>query len=76
MNHPRHSHGICFLENEVYVLGGVTLKEYACGRCERFNVINKTWQSLPSSNFNRINPKLCVSFNSKIIYVFGGVPEN
>ena len=21
---PRHSHGVCYLDNEIYVLGGVT----------------------------------------------------
>jgi hypothetical protein len=43
MNVPRHSHAVCFLDNEVYVVGGVTHKEYATGKCERFNVINKMW---------------------------------
>mmetsp|Transcript_30811 Transcript_30811/g.30325 ORF Transcript_30811/g.30325 Transcript_30811/m.30325 type:complete len:100 (-) Transcript_30811:456-755(-) len=76
MQVPRHSHGLCFLDNEVYILGGVTPKEYATAKCERFNVVSRTWQNLPGCKFNRISPKLCASFNSKLIYVFGGVPEN
>lgn len=39
MNHPRHSHGICFLGNEVYVVGGVLEKEYSTGKSERFNLL-------------------------------------
>jgi hypothetical protein len=31
---------------------------------------------LPASAFNRICPKMCASYNSKIIYVFGGIPDN
>ena len=76
MNYPRHSHGICYLAGEVYVVGGVTAKEYSTGKTERFNLETKMWQSLPACNFNRLNPKLCGSFNSKMLYVFGGVPDN
>lgn len=76
MNHPRHSHGICLLNNEVYVIGGITAKEYASSRAERFNLETKQWQSMPACNFKRLNPKLCASFNTKTIYVFGGVPDN
>lgn len=76
MNTPRHSHGITFVDNEVYVIGGVTPKEYATGKCERYNLISKNWQSIPASSCNRIHPKICASFNTKIIYVFGGVPDN
>lgn len=43
MNHPRHSHGICLLNNEVYVIGGITAKEYASSRAERFNLETKQW---------------------------------
>lgn len=43
MNHGRHSHGLCMLEEEVYVIGGVTAKEYSTGRVERFNVVQKSW---------------------------------
>lgn len=75
MLHGRHSHGMCLLEDEVYVVGGVTAKEYSTGRAERFNIVSKSWQGLPASRYNRINPKLCASFNSKIVYVFGGVPD-
>lgn len=73
MNNARHSHGICLLDNEVYVVGGVLEKEYSSGKSERFNLLTKQWQSLPASSFNRVNPKLCASFNSKLIYVFGGI---
>ena len=76
MNYARHSHGICYLDNEVYVLGGVTKTEHSTGKCERFNVISKSWQSIPSSMYERVNPKLCPSFNSKVIYCFGGVIDD
>lgn len=60
----------------MYALGGVTKKEFSSGRCERFNLESKTWQSLPMCSYNRINPKMCASFNSKLLYAFGGVPDN
>ena len=75
MNTPRHSHGIVLLDNEVYVVGGVTPKEYSTGKTERFNLVTKQWQSLPACAYNRVNPKMCASFNSKVIYLFGGAPE-
>lgn len=76
MLHARHSHGICYLASEVYVIGGVTPKEYSSGRCERFNVESKSWQGVPASAYPRLNPKLCASFNTKLMYVFGGVPDD
>lgn len=31
---------------------------------------------MPACNFKRLNPKICASFNTKTLYVFGGVPDN
>lgn len=44
----RFSHGICFINEFIYVTGGIESESKVSDKCERYNIINDTWVEIPS----------------------------
>ena len=64
--HSRHS--IYAYNNEIYVIGGDRLE------CEKYDIINNEWKTLPNLAFKQIYPVLYV--HKDILYSFFGIDEN
>ena len=64
--HSRHS--IYAYNNEIYVIGGDRLE------CEKYDIINSEWKTLPNLAFKQIYPVLYV--HKDILYSFFGIDEN
>ena len=64
--HSRHS--IFAYDNQIFVVGGDRLE------CEKYNIVNNEWSSMPSLSFKQIYPVLYV--HNDILYSFFGIDEN
>ena len=64
--HSRHS--VYAYNNEIYVIGGDRLE------CEKYDIINNEWKTLPNLAFKQIYPVLYV--HKDILYSFFGIDEN
>ena len=78
LNYARNSHGICILQDFMYVIGGCSEQGGYTASCERF-AVNKhyekavgEWQIVASLN-QPANSPCVVNFNDDYIYKFGGV---
>ena len=65
-NHSRHS--LFAYDNQIFVVGGDRLE------CEKYDIINNEWKSLPNILFKQIYPVLYV--HNDILYSFFGIDEN
>ena len=77
MNFPRHSHGICFIQNSIYVAGGFGNEENnsLLNQCERFDFRLGKW--IVVADLNRKSSGCClVPFSKRSIFKFGGRSEN
>lgn len=75
MSVPRSSHGICYCNNAIYVVGGFTDNQKMTNTCERYNILTKKCELLTGMN-NSASSICCCSFNNKFIFKFGGIGEN
>ena len=64
--HSRHS--LFAYNNQIFVVGGDRLE------CEKYDIINNEWSTLPNLSFKQIYPVLYVHNN--ILYSFFGIDEN
>jgi len=69
MNYPRISFSLTSCGLFIYVIGG--FYDGTTKICEKLNISANRWEAFPALNIARCNPILC-SFNSNIIYAFGG----
>ena len=75
MNVPRSSHGICYADGFIYLVGGFTNNQKMTNTVERFNHEDNTCTLLAS--LNHTASSLCItSFNNKFIFKFGGIGES
>jgi len=70
----RSSHGIAYLNNKIYVVGGYGDKHIMTNKCERFNLSTLKWERVGSMNHPAASLALC-SFNDRYLYKFGGIGE-
>ena len=75
MSVPRSSHGICYMDGYVYLLGGFTNNQKMTNTCERFNTAtNQCSQIAPLTH---TASSLCATgFNNQFVFKFGGIGEN
>jgi hypothetical protein len=75
MPRKRGFHSSIYFDNKLYVIGGASnflnssvnnLKDSEC-----YNIIDKRWELMPSMNYGRCNPSLCV-YNGVYLYAFRG----
>ena len=64
--HSRHS--LFAYNNQIFVVGGDRLE------CEKYDIINNEWSTLPNLSFKQIYPVLYV--HNDILYSFFGIDEN
>ena len=64
--HSRHN--LFSYNNQIYVVGGDRLE------CEKYDIINNEWSTLPNLMFKQIYPVLYV--HNDILYSFFGIDEN
>jgi len=75
MNIGRNSHGICILQDYIYVVGGGTNDSGYSTECERFRINPRNaeeWERIASLNIPSFAPAL-VAFNNKYLYKIGGM---
>ena len=65
-SHSRHN--LFSYNNQIFVVGGDRLE------CEKYDIINNEWSSLPNLSFKQIYPVLYV--HNDILYSFFGIDEN
>lgn len=71
MNYARSNHGLIYLNNFIYSIGGILNDGKYTDKCERFDIINKNWKSICPLNHCISNMAICI-FNNDSIFVFGG----
>lgn len=69
---PRSSHCLCYLDGYIYAIGGISNQSKFTQKCERFNLISKTWEPIADLNRNAV-ASCCCSFNDSKIFKFGGI---
>ena len=67
----RYGHGICFLNNFIYVTAGVRNAFETLKCCERYNLIDNYWASIPDLPNPRFAMTL-IAMEKRYIYMFGG----
>ena len=75
MNVPRSSHGLCYMDDYIYLVGGFTNNQKMTNTVERFNVTTYETSQIASLN-NTASSLCCTDFNNKAIFKFGGIGEN
>ena len=73
MREPRSCFGFYYRypERYIYVVGGEIAPNLQTGGCERFDVYNKKWSSLPFLPERISNAGVCC-YGGRSLYVFGG----
>jgi hypothetical protein len=67
-NYPHSRHSLFAYNNQIFVIGGDGLE------CEKYDIINNQWTTLPNLYFKQVYPVLYVHTN--ILYSFFGIDEN
>ena len=74
MLQQRDSHAVCYNEEYLYVIGGLTLskgRRVVSRECERYNIVTNKWTALAPVSLPVSNHCACV-FQKKYIFCFGG----
>jgi hypothetical protein len=67
-NYPHSRHSLFAYNNQIFVIGGDGLE------CEKYDIINNQWTTLPDLSFKQVYPVLYV--HNDILYSFFGIDEN
>ena len=70
MTQPKADHSLVFLKGYIYAIGSCVYTP-PLSACERFDVLQNKWESIPNLNSVRAGVGLCV-VDDKYIYAFGG----
>ena len=73
MNEGKHSAAAVFVDNKIYVIGGVNRRS-VLSSCEVYDIKSDTWQPIAAMQSSRMRHSAAVHDGS--IYVFGGLGEN
>ena len=72
MINGRSSHGMCYLNGAIFVVGGFLNGQTFTTKCEKFNVQGKNWKQIANLNYNSVACSV-TSFNQKYLFKFGGL---
>ena len=75
LKYGRSSHGICFNNRYIYVLGGYLNHQNLTNRCERYDIVNNKVEEIRPMLYESCS-FACCSFAGRYIYKFGGVGDN
>ena len=68
---PRSGHGIAYLNEYIYCVGGFTNENVCSVKCEKYCVTNNVWEIIADLNYEANNACIC-SFQNRYLYKFGG----
>lgn len=68
----RSSHGMCYLNGNIYVVGGFLNGQTFTTKCERYNIQGRNWKQIANLNYNAVACSV-TSFNQKFLFKFGGL---
>lgn len=71
MKLPRSGHGIAYMNEKIYCIGGYTNENICSKRCEKYNVSTNKWEEIANLNFEANNACVC-SFQNRFLFKFGG----
>lgn len=72
MINGRSSHGICYLNGFIFVVGGFLNGQTFTTKCEKYNVQGRNWKQIANLNYNSVACSLS-GFNQKYLFKFGGL---
>ncbi len=72
MKTSRSSHGMCYLQGYIYLIGGATHNQGILNSCERFNTRTNFVEEIAPLNNGATSCCVC-TFNDKFIFKFGGI---
>ena len=75
MKVARSSHGICFHNNFIYLIGGFSNNQKMTNSVERFSVSTNQCEYIAPLN-HAASSICCTLFNKNYIFKFGGIGEN
>jgi hypothetical protein len=72
MINGRSSHGMCYANGMIYVVGGFLNGQTFTTKCEKYNIQSRNWKQITNLNFNTVACSL-TSYNQKYLFKFGGL---
>lgn len=71
MKIARSGHGIAYMNERIYCIGGYT-SDNGCSRsCEKYDLTTETWEEIANLNYEANNACVC-SFQNRFLFKFGG----
>lgn len=61
-----------FLDKFIYIIGGCNEKDTMISACEKFDIFNHKWHSMPEMNKPRGNPGTFITNDRRYLYAFQG----
>ena len=68
---PRSGHGMAYMNERIYCIGGYTDENVSSVKCEKYNVLTNNWEEIADLNYEANNACVC-SFQNRLLYKFGG----
>ena len=75
MPKKRSFHSSIYFDNKLYIIGGMSEKNYYLNECYCYHITGKKWEKMPNLNITRLNPSLCI-YNNNYLYVIRGSNKN
>eukprot|EP00347_Sterkiella_histriomuscorum_P002043 403369692 len=72
LKQKRYGHGLCYMNQFLYVVGGVQDDNQTLDVCERYDIINKEWNEIPKLEVPCFSMTL-LSVRGRYIYTIGGI---
>ena len=72
MIYGRSSHCLCYLNGNIYAVGGFLTGQVFTDFCERLVISKNQWEMVAPLNYKCVAASLC-SFNNKFLFKFGGL---
>ena len=75
MIHARYNHSTIYIQNKLFLIGGLNENNEKMKVCEFYDTNDKKWQQMSPLNYDRVKPTLCI-FKNQFLYVFRGDDED
>ena len=75
MIHARYNHSTIYIQNKLFLIGGLNANNEKMKVCEFYDTNDKKWQQMSPLNYDRVKPTLCI-FKNQFLYVFRGDDED
>lgn len=75
MRRGRGCFSACYLDEFIYVLGGVNMEEGVLSASEKYDTERDIWYEISDMNYPRKNSSVC-PLTADSLYIFGGTCQN